>query len=178
MSSRTLLILAFAGAFCLLAAAVATDALAQDLKETPPEQTGTAAPEAPPSDSTAKDGTPAKGKEAEADKEGQDQDQDAPGPFGSMKFLFVMIAIFVLMYFWMGRGRRKQEAKRKEMLATLKKGDKVTSVGGIIGTVVEARDDELVVKIDENNNIRVRFARWAMRGVGETAKTETPEDRK
>ena len=176
MSSRILLILAFAGAFCLLAAAVATDALAQDLKETPPDQTGTAGPEAPPSDSAAKDGAPAKGKETESGKEGEAPPPDSP--FGSFKFLFVMIAIFVLMYFWMGRGRRKQEAKRKEMLAALKKGDKVTSVGGIIGTVVEARDDELVVKIDENNNIRVRFARWAMRGVGETAKTETPEDRK
>ena len=58
----------------------------------------------------------------------------------------------------------------------LKKGDKVTSIGGICGTVVEVRDDELVVKVDENNNIRLRFSRWAIRGTGEQAKNQGPEE--
>lgn len=90
-------------------------------------------------------------------------------------FLFVMIGGFILLYLWMGRGRRKKEAKRRDMLASLKKGDKVTSIGGIVGTVMEVREDEVSVKVDENNNIRMKFARWAIRGVGEEAKTETPE---
>ena len=45
--------------------------------------------------------------------------------------IFVLIGGMVLLYVWMGRNRRKQESKRKEMLANLKKGDKVTSIGGI-----------------------------------------------
>ena len=77
--------------------------------------------------------------------------------------------------FWSSRGRRKQETKRKEMLASLKKGDKVTSIGGIVGTIIEVRDDEVVAKIDDN--VRVRFARWAIRGTGEEAKTTTPEQK-
>jgi preprotein translocase subunit YajC len=86
-----------------------------------------------------------------------------------------MVGGFILLYVWMGRSRRKQESKRKEMLAALKKGDKVTSIGGIVGTVIEVREDEITVKVDETNNVRMKFARWAIRGVGEAAKTQGPE---
>jgi len=91
--------------------------------------------------------------------------------------LFIMIGGFILLYLFMGRGRRKQEAKRKEMLAGLKKGDKVTSIGGIVGTISDVREDEVTVKVDDTNNVRMKFARWAIRGVGEDAKTEQPERR-
>jgi len=102
----------------------------------------------------------------------------SPGLFGDPMMMFVMIGGMLLLFFWMGRGKRKQEAKRREMLAALKKGDKITSIGGIIGTIVDVREGEVVVKVDENNNIRMRFARWSVRGVGEEAKSETPEQRK
>ncbi len=100
------------------------------------------------------------------------------GPFDSF-LLPVILGALMLLLLWSSRSRnKKQEAKRKQMLASLKKGDKVTSVGGIVGTIIEVRDDEVVVKVDETNNVRVRFARWAIRGTGDAAKTETPEDRK
>ncbi len=104
--------------------------------------------------------------------------QQGPPPRGpDMSFIWIMLGVMVLLYIWMGRNRRKQEAKRKEMLSALKKGDKITSIGGIVGTVIEARESEVVVKVDESNNVRLRFARWAIRGVGEEAKAEKPEDR-
>ena len=108
---------------------------------------------------------------------GEDQQQTPAikNPF-SGSFIWIMLGGFLLLYFWMSRGRRKKETKRKEMLANLKKGDKVTSIGGIVGTVIEIREDELTVKVDENNNVRIRFARWAVRGIGEEAKVEKPED--
>lgn len=94
-----------------------------------------------------------------------------------MPFIIIM-AGFIILYMFMGRSRRKQEAQRKKMLSELKKGDKITTIGGVIGTVIEVRDDEVMIKVDESNNTRMRFARWAIRGVGEAAKTETPEDKK
>jgi len=90
----------------------------------------------------------------------------------------VLLGGVVLMWIWMGRGRRKQEAKRKEMLSNLKKGDKIVSIGGIIGTVIEAKPEEITVKVDETNNVRMKFARWAIRGVGEDARTTSPDDDK
>ena len=92
-------------------------------------------------------------------------------------FIFIMIGGFILLYLFMGRGRRKQESKRKEMLANLKKGDKVTSIGGIVGTISDIREEEVTLKVDDTNNIRMKFARWAIRGVGEDGKVERPERR-
>ena len=114
---------------------------------------------------------------------GEPTSQPAGGPAGPGQSLFnspmlLLIGAMLLMFIFMGRGKRKTEAKRKEMLAALKKGDRVTTIGGIIGTVMEVRDDEVVVKIDESSNSRMRFARWAVRGVGDQAKSETPEDKK
>lgn len=96
--------------------------------------------------------------------------------FDSMWPLIIMVGGFFLLYMWMGRSRRKQQRQRKEMLATLKKGDKVTTIGGIIGTVIEVRDDEVMVKVDETGNVRMKFARWSVRGVGETGKAENPAE--
>ena len=92
--------------------------------------------------------------------------------------LFVMLGGVLLLYIFMGRSKRKQAARRKEMLASLKKGAKITTIGGIVGTVVEVREDEVTVKVDETNNSRLRLARWAIRGVGEEAKAEDQDQKK
>ena len=94
---------------------------------------------------------------------------------GDQWFLFVVLGGFLLLWFWMGRGRKKEQRKRKDMLEALKKGDKITSIGGICGTVVDVKDDEVVVKVDESANVRMKLARWAIRGIGDTAKAERPE---
>ncbi len=90
----------------------------------------------------------------------------------------ILLGAMVLFFVFMGRGKRKTEAKRKEMLSALKKGDKVTTIGGIIGTVMDIRENEVTIKIDENNNTRMRFIRSAVRGVGAEAKKEDVEEQK
>ena len=52
-----------------------------------------------------------------------------------------------------------------EMMRELGKGSKVQMVGGELGTVVEVRDDEVVVKVDENTNTRIRYTRSAVSAV-------------
>ena len=99
----------------------------------------------------------------------------APSAWESMKFPALMIGGFILLYLWMGRGRKKQKKKREEMLESLKKGDKITTIGGIVGSVIEVRDDEVTVKVDENNNVRMKFARWSVRGVGDAGRAENPD---
>ena len=112
---------------------------------------------------------------------GQDQ-QQAPQRRKSFwennTMLLVMLGAVVLLFVMTGRSKRKQAAKRKEMLAGLKKGAKITTIGGIIGSVVEVRDDEVTIKIGEASNARMRLARWAIRGVGEEAKAEDPDQKK
>ena len=106
--------------------------------------------------------------------------EPAKKPFDLLRdngMLIVMIGGIVLLYVFMGRSKRKQAAKRKEMLGKLAKGNKITTIGGIIGTVVEIRPDEVTLKVDETNNGRMHIARWAIRGVGEQAKTENPDQK-
>jgi preprotein translocase subunit YajC len=89
--------------------------------------------------------------------------------------LIIMVGVFILFYVWLGRGRKKEQKKRTEMLSQLKKGDKVTTIGGIIGVATDVQAGEVVVKVDETSNTKIRFARWAIRGVGEDSKAETPQ---
>jgi len=99
-------------------------------------------------------------------------------PFGDWKMIALIVGAFVVMYILMGRSRRKQAKKREEMLGNLKKGDKVTTIGGIIGTAIEVREDEVTMKVDETSGGKMKIARWAIRGVGDEAKKEKPEGRK
>ena len=116
---------------------------------------GNATPGAPGDTS----GTPAIPADPNAPVTNQTQGQG----LGSM--LPILILVFaVLIIFSMGTGR-KEKKRRAAMLATLTKGAKVTTVGGVLGTVVEVRDDEVVVKVDENSNTRMRFAKSAINAV-------------
>jgi preprotein translocase subunit YajC len=81
------------------------------------------------------------------------------GPFMPLLLVLVFLWIFVL------RGKRKQENERKGMLDSLKKNDRVETIGGLLGTVVEVRDGEVIVKADENNNTKLRFRRSAIHRV-------------
>jgi preprotein translocase subunit YajC len=86
-------------------------------------------------------------------------------PRGGSGIWLILLMGFVLLWVFMMSGQRKEKKKRAAMLGALKKGCKVQTVGGILGTVVEVRDDEVVVKVDENANTRLRFARSAIQAV-------------
>jgi preprotein translocase subunit YajC len=84
---------------------------------------------------------------------------------------FWMILIFIaLMWFMIFLPQRREKKRHATMLAQLKKGDRIQTIGGVLGTVVELRDREVIVKVDEANNTRMRFTRGAIQGVVEEAK--------
>lgn len=66
-----------------------------------------------------------------------------------------MILIFVVMYFFMIRPQQKKQKEVVKWRESLKKGDKIVTVGGIYGTVAEVKDTFLIVEIDNNVKIRV-----------------------
>jgi preprotein translocase subunit YajC len=83
-----------------------------------------------------------------------------------------LILIVVIFYFFVIRSKRTQDKKRNAMLSLLKKGDRVQTIGGILGTVIEARETEVLVKVDESSNTKIRFARSAIHRVVEDDKAE------
>jgi preprotein translocase subunit YajC len=71
--------------------------------------------------------------------------------------LLPLVVIFVLFYFMFIMPQRKEQKKLKEMLSSLKPGDKVITTGGIVGTINKILDKEEIVQIKtgENTNISV-----------------------
>ncbi|MGI5875718.1 MAG: preprotein translocase subunit YajC [Dethiobacteria bacterium] len=66
-----------------------------------------------------------------------------------------MILLFVVFYFLLIRPQQAQQKKRREMLNSLKKGDRVTTIGGIFGIIKEIKDDTVVLRVADNVNIRM-----------------------
>ena len=91
----------------------------------------------------------------------------APPIWADPKYVFyILLGIIVIFVFSSsGRANRQQEKKQKEMLANLKRGDRVQTIGGILGSVVETRDNEVVIKVDEGSNTKIRVVRDAIKKV-------------
>ena len=86
-----------------------------------------------------------------------------PGFFGggSQQFIFIGLML-VMMYLILFRGPRKKQQQHKQMMQALSKSDKVQTIGGIIGTVVDIKDEEITLKIDESNNTKMKILRSAI----------------
>ncbi len=78
----------------------------------------------------------------------------------------------LLVFFMLSMGGRKEKKKHAQMMASLAKGDRIRTSGGILGTVLEVRDDEVVVKVDESNNTKMRFARASIAAILESKNAE------
>lgn len=94
--------------------------------------------------------------------------QGAPAPTGGggapsgLPPILLIVVVIGIFYFVMFRDQRKKQGTRKQMLANLKKGDKVLTIGGILGTIVGIKDNEVVIKVDEASNTKITFVRSAV----------------
>jgi preprotein translocase subunit YajC len=82
---------------------------------------------------------------------------------GPIIWLLPLLLLFFI--FMTGSTQRREKKRMAQLMSNLKKQDKVLTIGGIIGTVAEIRDDEIVLKVDENSNTRMRFTRNAIQQV-------------
>ena len=76
-----------------------------------------------------------------------------------MAFLPLIALLFLVYYLMVLRPQQKgEQKKRQELLANLKKNDRVVTIGGIYGVVqnVKRESDEVVLKIDETNDTKMR----------------------
>jgi len=85
--------------------------------------------------------------------------------------LILMIVVFYGFVLW---GSHKDKQKRKQMLAAVKKNDRVMTIGGIIGSVITVNDAEVSLKVDESANVKVTVTRSAIQRV--LADGEKPTD--
>jgi len=85
---------------------------------------------------------------------GAPQSRQPRSPLPTMLMIGLM---FVVFYFLIFRGPRKKEQQHKQMVKSLNKNDKVRTIGGILGTIVDIKGDEIILKIDESNNTKIRI---------------------
>lgn len=90
---------------------------------------------------------------------------------GDMISMIIMIVVMVaIFYFLLIRPQRKKDKAVKDMLSSLKVGDRICTIGGIYGTIAALKEDTVTLKVGSMENTVV-FARWAIRSV-ENVKTE------
>lgn len=87
----------------------------------------------------------------------------ASGPMSILVSTAPLVLIVLIFYFLMIRPQNKRQKEMEKMIGALKKGDKVITIGGIHGTVVNTKDSTIIVRVDDN--VTMEFNRTAVASV-------------
>ena len=96
----------------------------------------------------------------------------AAGGLGST--VIMMVAMLGIFYFMLIRPENKRKKEAEEMRSSIRKGDKITTIGGVVGTVVDVKENNIVVETSADQ-VRIEFAKWAVSSnetAAENAKAE------
>ena len=88
----------------------------------------------------------------------------AGGGLGSLGSLALPILFFVALYFLMIAPNQRKQKKWQEMLSQLKSGDRVTTNGGLRGTVLTVKDDVVVLRV-QPDGVKLEFVKSAIAAV-------------
>ncbi len=79
--------------------------------------------------------------------------------------LFPFILVFGIMYFLIWRPQQKQRQDLQKTIEELKKGDRVETVGGVIGTIAGIQKDYVVLKVGDNDSTKMEVLKSAISGL-------------
>ena len=97
-------------------------------------------------------------------------------PGGSL--IFFMVLMFILMWVLLIRPQQKERQAHQQMIGSLRKGDRIITIGGVFGTVGAVHEHELVLKVDDKSNTRLRILKTAVhQRVSADAEEETSSER-
>lgn len=90
--------------------------------------------------------------------EGAAAGSNGGGGGGLIIMLVIMLGVF---YFFMIRPENKRKKEAEQIRSSVKNGDKVTTIGGIVGTVVDVKEDRFVVETSADQ-VRIELMKWAL----------------
>ena len=99
--------------------------------------------------------------------------QSGGGLLGMLPMLLIMVGVF---YFMLIRPENKRKKEAEQLRSNIKNGDRITTIGGIMGTVVDVKGDSFVIETSADQ-VRVEFAKWAL-STNETAAEAAKEEAK
>ncbi len=80
----------------------------------------------------------------------------------SMMSTILMLVLMVgIFYFMLIRPENKRKKEAEQMRAAVKTGDKITTIGGVVGTVVSIKEDKFVIETGADQ-VRIELAKWAL----------------
>ena len=91
--------------------------------------------------------------------------------------ILMLVVLFALMYFLMIRPENKRKKQAQEMRDSLKKGDVITTIGGVVGKIVSVNNDTIVIETSEDR-VRIEFTKWAVSNVGVQTGEQPSKDSK
>ena len=99
---------------------------------------------------------------------GQNENPSGGGLGDALPMIIVWVVVIVLFgYFAMYRPEKKRKKQKQEMLDSMKKGSRVTTIGGIQGKIVRIKDDTLIIEVGSvgNEKMEIEIQRWAVGSV-------------
>ena len=106
-------------------------------------------------------------------EEAAPQANPAGGLIGMLPMLLIMVALF---YFMLIRPENKRKKEAEQLRSAVKNGDKITTIGGIVGTVVDVKSDRFVIETGADQ-VRIEMMKWAL-STNETAEEAAKEEAK
>ena len=88
--------------------------------------------------------------------------------------VIMLVVMLALMYFMLIRPENKRKKEAEQMRSSVRKGDKITTIGGVVGTVVDVKENNIVIETSADQ-VRIEFAKWALSSnetAAENAKAE------
>ena len=100
-------------------------------------------------------------------------DGSAAGGGSMISMIIMMVVLIAVFYFFMIRPENKRKKKAQEMRDNLSVGDTITTIGGIMGKIVNIKENAIVIETSDDR-VRVQLMKWAVSSVGK--QTEEPEN--
>lgn len=100
------------------------------------------------------------------------------GGMGGMLSMLLPFVLMIAIFYFIGiRPQKKQEKEANEMRNNLLVGDEITTIGGIVGRVVNIREENIVIETSSDRT-KMKIARWAIRSVEKKSGSEPAQDSK
>jgi len=104
------------------------------------------------------------------------QASGADGATPSLMTTFLpFVLIIVIVYFLMIRPQNKKRKETEKMIAAIKKGDKIVTIGGLHGTIQTVKESTVIIKVDDN--VKLEFLRNAISNVIQPSKDKEIEEK-
>lgn len=88
-------------------------------------------------------------------------DPNSSGGSGAGSLVFLLL-IFAVFYFFMIRPQMKKQKDQKKFREAIRKGDKIVTIGGIHGKILEVQETTFIIEVEGNNRLKIEKAAVSM----------------